>query len=328
MQSVGEDAGEWSEPQQPSMEGFEKLSQYRPLWKTVESGPVRQVVEMRQETSHATVVQRVILYSDLKQIDIETSLVKWDGTKYREFRLAFPMNMPTGKVAYEVPFGTVEVGVDEMKGIAGERYTTPVAAVRPRSLQNWIDISDNDIGVTFGSSVAVWDYFDPTNQPMSSPMLQPILLASRRSCHGAGPWYLQSGDHHFRFSLTTHRPGWKNGRRFGVASNTPLFVVYNPDPAAKQSLPEERGFFSVSVDNIALSTIKKCEDDNSVIVRVFEDSGKDVTSRLRMGFPLRGLEMTNLIEEEGIPGKFKLDEVTFGVTHNAIQTMKLIPLFR
>jgi alpha-mannosidase len=328
MQSVGEDAGEWSEPQQPSMEGFEKIGQYRPQWKIIENGPLRQVVEVRQEMTHATVIQRVILYSDVKQIDIEASLLKWDGTRYREFRLAFPMNTSAGRVTYEVPFGTVGVGTDEMKGIAGERYRTPVAAVRPRSIQNWIDVSDNDIGVTFASSVAAWDYLDPTDQPASVPLLQPILLASRRSCHGAGPWYLQTGDHQFRFSLTSHRPGWKNGRRFGVGSNTPLSVVYNPDPATRQSLPEEKGFFSVSVENIALSTIKKCEDDNSVIIRVFEDSGKDVTAKLRMGFPLRGLEMTNMIEEEGTPGKFNLDEVTFGITHNAIQTMKLIPLFR
>ena len=328
MQSVGEDAGEWLEPQQPTMEGFEKLSNYRPTWRLVESGPVRQVVEIKQEISHATILQRVILYGELKQIDFETSLLKWDGTKYREFRLAFPLKMQHAQVAYEVPFGTVEAGNDEMKGTAGERYTTEVSAVHPRSIQNWISASDNDIGVTIGSSVAVWDYRDPTDQPMSSPVLQPVLLASRRSCHGAGPWYLQAGDHHYRFSLTTHRPGWRNGRRFGVSSNTPLMVVFNPSPSAKPTLPEEKGFFSLSVENIALSTIKKCEDDDNVIIRLYEDSGKDVSARLRFAVPLRAAEMTNIIEEEGKPGQFKLDEVTFGLTHYSIQTMKLVPLFR
>jgi len=328
MQSVGEDAGEWSEPQQPTMEGFEKVSSYKPAWRLVESGPVRQVVELKQEVNHATILQRVILYSELKQIDFETSLLKWGGAKYREFRLAFPLKMQRGQVAYEVPFGTVEMENDEMKGSAGERYTTEVSAVRPRSIQNWIGVSDNEIGVTIGSSVAVWDERDPTDQPMSSPLLQPVLLASRRSCHGAGPWYLQAGDHHYRFSLTTHRPGWRNGRRFGVSSNTPLFVMFNPSSSAKPTLPEEKGFFSLSVDNIALSTIKKCDDDDNVIIRLYEDAGKDVAARLRFAVPLRGVEMTNIIEEEGKPGQFKLDEVMFGLTHYSIQTMKVFPLFR
>ena len=328
MQSVGEDAGEWSEPQQPTMEDFEKLSGYRPVWHLVESGPIRQVVEMKQDINHATILQRAILYSELKQIDFETSLLKWDGTRYREFRLAFPLKMQRGRVAYEVPFGTVEVGNDEMKAAAGERYTTEVSAIRPRSIQNWIGVSDNDIGVTISSSVAVWDYVDPTDQPMSSPVLQPVLLASRKSCHGAGPWYLQAGDHHYRFSLTTHRPGWRNGRRFGVGANTPLAVVFNSIASAKPTLPEEKGFFSLSVDNVALSTIKKCDDDNNVIIRLYEDAGKDVSARLRFAVPLRGAEMTNIIEEEGKPGQFKLDEVTFGLTHHSIQTMKLFPLMR
>jgi alpha-mannosidase len=325
MQSVGQDAGEWSEPQQPTMEGFDKLSNYRPAWRLVESSPVRQVAEIRQPIGHATAVQRVILYGALKQIDFETSLLKWDGTKYREFRLAFPMKMQSGQVAYEVPFGTVEIGTDEMKGPAGERYQTEVPTLHPRSIQNWIGVSDSEIGVTIGSSVAVWDYRDPTDQPLRSPMLQPVLLASRRSCHGLGPWYLQEGDHHFRFSLTTHRAGWKNGRRFGMATNAPLTATFNPTIIAKPSLPEEKSFFSLSADNIVLSTIKKCEDDDGAVIRLYEDAGKDASARMRFTSPLQGAQITNIIEEEGKPTPFKVDEIPFVLTHHAIQTIKVMP---
>jgi alpha-mannosidase len=325
MQSIGQDAGEWSEPQQPTMDGFDKLSNYKPPWRLVESGPVRQVVETRQDIGHATVVQRIILYGTLKQVDFETSLLKWDGTKYREFRLAFPMNMTNGQVAYEVPFATVEVGKDEMKGAAGERYTTDAAVIRPRSIQNWIDVSDNDIGVTMSSSVAVWDYQDPTDRPMSVPMLQPVLLASRRSCHGLGPWYLQEGDHFYRFSLTSHRPGWRNGRHFGVAANNPLSVVFNPIASARPTLPEQRGFFSIGAENAVLSTMKKCEDDDAVIIRVYEDAGTNSLVRLRFPTLLQRAQSTNIIEEEGIPASFKLDELRFPLMHWAIQTFKVTP---
>jgi hypothetical protein len=37
-------------------------------------------------------------------------------------------------------------------------------------------------------------------------------LASRRSCHGEGNWYLQEGDHHYRFSVTSHAAGWRTYR--------------------------------------------------------------------------------------------------------------------
>jgi alpha-mannosidase len=295
------------------------------VWQIVESGPVRQVAETRQDIGHATVVERVILYNAVKQIDLEISLLKWDGTKYREFRLAFPMKAQAAQIAYEVPFGTVEIGKDEMKGSAGERYTSEVRALRPRSIQNWISVSDNDIGVTFGSSVAVWDYRDPTDQPLEAPMLQPVLLTSRRSCHGLGPWYLQEGDHSYRFSLTSHRPGWRNGRHFGAAANNPLTVVFNPTPSTTPTLPEQRGFFSINADNAVLSTMKKCEDDDNVIVRLYEDAGKDISARMRFVTPMLRAQSTNIIEEEGIPASYKLDELQFPLMHWSIQTFKVSP---
>jgi alpha-mannosidase len=324
MQSVGQDAGEWSEPQQPTMEGFDKLSNYKPTWRLVESGPVRQVVETQQDIGHATVVQRIVDYNVLKQIDFETSMLKWDGMKYREFRLAFPMKMEKGRVAYETPFATVEAGNDEMKGVAGERYQTGVSKIRPRSIQNWISVSDDEIGVTLSSSVAVWDYQDPTDQPLGFPMLQPVLLASRRSCHGLGPWYLQEGDHSFRFSLTSHRPGWRNSRRFGVGANSPLTVTFNPTWSPKANLPEQRGFFSFGAGNVVLSTIKKCEDDDNVIIRLYEDSGKDVSARFRIAAPIVGAQITNIIEEEGKPTSWKMDEVPISLTHHSIMTLKVL----
>lgn len=328
MQSVGEDAGEWSEPQQPTMEGFDKLSNYNPGWRLIEHGNVRQVAELRQEINHVTVVQRIVLYSTVKQIDFETDLLKWDGTKYREFRLAFPLKLEAGRITYEIPFGAVEVGKDEMKGNAGERYVKEVSTIRPRSIQNWINASDNDIGVTFGSSVAVWDYHDPTDQPMTSPLLQPILLTSRKSCHGLGPWYLQEGDHAYRFSMTSHRPDWRNGRRFGVAANAPVMVAFNPRPSGPPTLPEEKSFFSVAADNIVLSTMKKCEDDDAVVLRFYEDAGMNGTAKVRFATPLQSVQNTNIIEEEGRPMPLKIDEISLKLPHHSIETYKVVPRFR
>jgi len=327
MQSVGEDAGEWAEPQQPTMEGFDRLSSHNPEWHLVESGAVRQVVEMRQDMQHVVVVQRVILYRSLKQIDFETDLLQWDGTKYREFRLGFPVRMPKGQIAYEVPFGTLEVGKDEMKGAAGERYTQEVATVHPRSVQNWISASDENFGVTMSSSVSVWDYQDPTGPANGVTLLQPILLASRKSCHGEGNWYLQNGDHHYRFSLTSHRPGWRNGRRFGVGANVPITVVCNRVPAPGRSLPERLSLFSIDAANVVLSTMKMGDDDDRVVLRVWESDGKEAHPTLKLHWPVSGAERTDIIEEEGIPTAVTRDGVTITMGHHSIETLKLVPWY-
>jgi alpha-mannosidase len=323
MQSIGEDAGEWDEPQQPTMEGFDKLSNHAVSWTSVEAGPVRDVVEARYLLQHVIVVQRITLYHTMKRIDFDISLLGWDGTRYREFRLAFPVRADLNRVAYEVPFGVVEVGKGEMQGAAGERYKQIVSRVRPRGIQNWIGASGNRFGITLSSSVAVWDYQDPTDLSKNIPLLQPVLLASRRSCHGEGPWYLQPGDHHYHFSLTSHTAGWRNGQRHGVAANAPLLAVVNPPKTPAPSLPVSKSFFSLDSDQLMLSTMKKSEDDGTVTVRVYNSGENAIDTQIELFSPLSKVEETNLLEEHGTLLTHKDNRVNIRVGRNAVSTFKL-----
>jgi len=325
MQSVGEDAGEWSEPQQPTMEGFDKLGNHPASWRSVESGPVRDVVEARYALAHADVIQRVVLYHAVKRIDFEVSLLGWNGTPYREFRLAFPVRAEQGRVAYEVPFGVLDVGAGEMQGAAGERYTQEVSQVRPRAIQNWIGLYGSRTGVTLSSSVAVWDYLNPTDPAPDRFLLQPVLLASRRSCHGEGPWYLQKGDHHYRFSLTSHGPARQSGKRQGVEANAPLIAVVDPPRDPQARLAESGSFVSLDADNLVLSTMKKCEDDETVIVRLFDDAGKATSGHLEMFIPVQKAEETNLLEEVSTTAPIEGNRIAVQAGPYAIHTLKLTP---
>lgn len=323
MQSVGNGAGEFAEVQQPTMEGFEKMSDYKPNWRCTESGPVRHIFESVQRINHCTVRQRILLYASIKRIDFETDIFGWDGTKWREFRLAFPLKMASGAVAYEVPMGVVQVGKDEIRGAAGERYVQPCKDVRPREVQDWFHASDGKSGVTISSSVAVFDWIDPTTTPVSYPVLQPILLASRKSCHSKGNWYLQAGDHSYRFSLYSHRGDWREGYRFGAQSNQPLEALCISEGGANAALPEEKSFCSADEDAVIISTIKKCEDDDGVIIRCFEIEGKDVNSAIQWFESPGRAERTNIIEEEGSPLTTEGNSVRLPVGHNAIETIKI-----
>jgi len=327
MQSVGNGAGEFADVQQPTMVGFDKVSRHRPKW-TVndsETGPVQTVWNLRQTLKHCTIEQTLRLYNDIKKIDFEISILDWDGTESREFRMALPVNADQAKIAYEVPLGVLEIGKDEIEGAAGERYLTPCKDVHPREVLNFVTAGNQTFGVTMSSSVAVFDWIDPTTDPVGYPVLQPILLASRKSCHGQGNWYLQAGDHHYRFSVLSHKGDWKNGYRFGIESNTPLQVVAGITPAQNAALPEVKSFFEVSADNVVVSTIKKCDDDDSVIVRLYDIEGKDSKTTFKTFFPVAAVEHTNIIEEEGraLPGSGKAFKTKIG--HHAIETFKLIP---
>jgi alpha-mannosidase len=83
--------------------------------------------------------------------------------------MAMPVNTSNGEVAYEVPYGVVRVGKDEMPGAAGERYETPNAELHPHGIANWINVSGEKLGLTLSSSVAVADYIDPTDTTFAAP---------------------------------------------------------------------------------------------------------------------------------------------------------------
>jgi alpha-mannosidase len=330
MRSVGNGAGEFGRVQQPTMEGFDKLSRHGAKWAfdPLESGPIKAVFRLEQKLENCTVEERISVFNTIKRIDCEVSLLDWDGTPYREFRLAVPVNAIRGQVAYEVPMGVVEVGKSEIPGTGGPaygnlNYDELCSEIRPREVQNFLSASGADFGVTLTTSVAVNDYQDPTPAPVDYPLLQPVLLASRRSCHGEGNWYLQEGDHLYRFSLTSHRAGWKNGYRRGIQANSPLFPVVDPGQADGAALPEEKSFLSVSAPNVLVSTIKKCEDDDSVIVRLFDIEGKDSVVEMIAFAPIARAEHVNLIEEEGRAMPYQNQNLKVKVGHHAIETLKL-----
>ena len=121
--------------------------------------------------------------------------------------------------------------------------------------------------------MAVADWIDPTREAVDYPVLQGLLLASHKSCHGEGNWYHQTGNHHFKFSIKSHKPNDKTSYKFGTSSNHPFRAVLKQSANKKGQLPSEMSFFNTSDDMVRISTIKKSEDDDHVIMRLVEMEG-------------------------------------------------------
>jgi len=323
MQSVGNGAGEFSEVQQPSMEGFDKTGNYDTAWEKVADGPVSTSFKFRQHVRYAVVEETVIVYHQVKRIDFSIDIKNWQAILYREFRAAFPLNMSSPKITYEVPMGVVEVGKDELKGAAGNIYLTECKLIHPRSLTDWVNASDNQFGATISSSVIAFDYLDPTPNPSPATLIQPILMASRRSCHGEGNEYLQLGDHHFSFSLFVQEAGWQKGFHEGKQAQNKLYSVIDPVRAKYTPLAEAQSFFSTKGGLTFLSAIKKSDNDNSLIMRLVEMDGKDQDVDLEMFMSVKNLLRTNLIEGDGkdMRQSGKVFDIKLG--KNSIETFQL-----
>ncbi|HEY3860644.1 MAG TPA: discoidin domain-containing protein [Verrucomicrobiae bacterium] len=322
---LGTDAGEFVSVPLPVMDStFDRVSNYKPSWKLLEHGPVRTVYGLEQPLRDTTVRQRVVIWNQIKRVDCEVDLDEFNGELWREFRMALPPAMEHPKLVYEVPMGTVEIGRDEIPtngGLANDRlnYSQPSRDIHPRQVQNFIDASDALGGLTMSSSVSVFDWVDPAARIPGAPILQPVLLASRKSCNSAGVWYPQAGSHSFRFPITSHSGDWRNGWRDGIAANHPLLAVL-PAGESLGGLPAEISFASVTGSHVMLTAIKKAEDGDGVAVRACEMEGKDGPAVLRMFRPLKSAARTSIIEEDARPAEVADGCLSLQGGHHAIET--------
>jgi alpha-mannosidase len=207
--------------------------------------------------------------------------------------------MQNATVAYEVPFGTVKVGQDEII-TAGDRYTPLCKDVHPRAILDWISVSDNEMSVTLSSSVAAADWIDPTSQN-ENIVLQHLLLASRTSVHWEGNRYSQEGNHYYNNILTSNKTGDIAGMRIAKQQNDPLQVKIYPNKSNDVTLPESASFFNIDKENVIITTIKKAEDTDNLIIRMSDAEGKNARVNLNSFFNIDKVQQTNIIEENPQP---------------------------
>jgi len=317
------------------------------------------------ECLQVDVTQKISIYKTVKKIDFEIALEKWnqDGSgatcneacNYnKEFRMALPLQITEdeSRIFYEVPMGVLEFGVNDLEkdavsdtpanvpgGWAREwnpmtssyqtnRYTQASEDIHLREIQNFMTAANSTIGVTMSSSVAVADWKDIYHPTASNPsvIMQPLLLASRRSCHGDdddlgyyGNWFIQTGDHYFSFSLLSHGvgsgyAGWENGYKYGVSPNNPLIGVIQTETVDTPNLPESYSFLSVTSDddNVIVTAFKKAEGtgNGDIILRMVELQGKQTSVTVSIPFTdIVSVYPTNLIEEI-VPGTAPVGNVT------------------
>lgn len=328
LEYKGNGAGEFTQMTEPTMGGYNKMSNNDSKWKIVEDGAVFTEYENSVKFKHTEVVQKIRVYHQEKKIDFFIDLLNWDGTHNREFRFAIPLNMEESKIKYEEPLAIAEVGKTEMKSAPGGwawggSYDSKPVTVHPREVLNFISAENKEMVVAMATDVALADWIDPTREAVSYPVLQGLLLASHKSCHGEGNWYHQTGDHHFKFSLATNKPSQGFGYQFGTSSNHPLRSVFK-DHSGEGKLPESMSFFDISDPMVRISTIKKSEKGDDLIIRLVEMEGKDKQPSVKLALPFKELIKTNLIEEEESKLKDSGNNFKIDIGRNAIDTYKLI----
>jgi alpha-mannosidase len=302
----------WEDPEIVTMANFDRTGNHPFSVKDFVQTSVRSTAVREAAFKNFKLRQSYHLYHGLPRLDVETEILGWDGQKDRELRVAFPINLDDARLSYEVPFGTVEMGKDELDftllppDVDTQFVPSIYGADKPmrfREAINWIDASSQayqKAGCLTASDCTVHLFKDETTNPVSYPVLQHVLLSTRKSlAWNPDYWFTQAGDHRYRSALMPHQGDWRLRYRDAIAFNYPLvaFVGEQSQAQSGEALPVEQSFLRLEPCNLILTAMKKSEDGSHVVIRFYEAEGNQTDARIHLPRAIRSAWRTSLIEE-------------------------------
>jgi alpha-mannosidase len=286
-----------------------------------ENDAVRTVYKLSGSVADIPIVQRLILYQDLKRLDIENSL-DWKEPRYVKVEQLFPTQPSNTQMFYGIPFGANSVknimpgtgpqAGDEIQRGAWEKY---------RMIQDWVFAGTPEWGVTVAADHQLVELEDGL---IRANMIRGQRYTSVKIVRGdevASIQYPVKGHYLFRYSFSSGPGDWKAFRsyQFGMGFNNGLVPVSVVDEISSKSLPPTHSFCSLQSDNLVISALKESETDRSIILRVYEIQGAKAETPVTFLGQQRAFRETNLLEQELSPGV----QNALRVNPNEIKTIKL-----
>jgi alpha-mannosidase len=263
--------------------------------------PLRAAVRFTRKFGASTLEQRMVLDAGSRVLRFETD-VDWQE-EHRLLKVAFPVAVHSTRATYEIQFGHVERTTHA--NTSWDRARFEVCAHR------WADLGEAGYGVAllndckFGYDI------------LGSVMRLSLLRAPTHPDPTA-----DRGRHRFTYALMPH-PG--DFREAGViaaaeALNAPLRVVSSGlDAGAERSLIE------VDTPQVVVEAIKRAEDSDAIIVRLYEAWGGRCRAGLRTSLPARRATLCDLLERERSEVSVRDGELYLELGPFKIVTLKLEP---
>jgi alpha-mannosidase len=163
--------------------------------------------------------------------------------------------------------------------------------------QRWADLGDGDYGVALLNDCKHgYDIHDGV-------MRLSLLRAPTHPDPGA-----DQGRHRFTYALLPHPGDFRTARVIEAAEE--LNDLLGPPPS----------LVSVDTPQVRMSAVKRAEDSDAVIVRVYEAWGRPCRARITTSVPHSRVAVCDLLERETEDGSLELDLGPFQVV-----TLKLEP---
>ena len=250
----------------------------------------------------STICQTIFLYNEDERIDFVTS-ADWNED-HMMLKAEFPFDLHANEATYEIQYGSVKRPTHTNTSWDDARFEV--------CAQKWMDVSEENYGVSIlndckygyganGSDITITLLRSPT---------EPNPVADK-------------GHHEFTYSLLPHNCSLSESHTVQESYKLNAKPVCREITAQSGSLPEEFSLVSVNSENVIIETVKKAEDDDGIIIRLYEHGNRRETVCLTFGFPAAEAFVCDLMETEQGTLAVADNTVSFEVKPFEIVTLKI-----
>ncbi len=258
----------------------------------IETDRPKAILKHTYQYNHSRLVQRIVLTQGSRKIEFHNRL-RWRETQTM-LRTSFSVNIQAEKANYEIQFGHIERPTHQ--------NTTWDLAKDEVPAQKWADISQRDYGVALLNDskygYKIKDNVIDLNLLRSAPypgakFVDDSEVKEEQPHHG----YTDQNDHFFSYALYPHPGDHIEGKVIQAAYefNVPLQVYQIRKNSEKDQSVDS--FIKLSSEKVIVSSVKKAEDNDDVILRLYESTNSSLRTKMKFAFCLKKAEEVNLMEE-------------------------------
>ena len=262
----------------------------------VERGPVRAAAEVVKKFGNSQIRQRISL-GPTPGIRFDTEIDWREEDKL--LKVAFPVHVNAARATYEIQFGNVERPTH--LNTSWDMAKFEVCA------QKWVDLSEGDLGVALIND-------GKYGHDIHGNVMRMSLLRAPK----APDPLCDMGIHRFSYALVPHFGPYHHA---GIVQSAYAFNA----PVRSRRLAPRTGqpgtlpsLMQCDDRNVIIEAVKKAEDSNDLIVRLYEchnnrGSAELVCARKPVGAALCDLEETEIAELELSDGMVRFDYKPFEI---------------
>jgi alpha-mannosidase len=297
--------------------------------KLLEKGPARLRVLVKycyaQEGRPDSIfVQEIILHHGVPLVEFKLH-VDWHA-EHRLAKVAFPLNVHSDFTSYEAPYGFIT-----RRNPVSQDATPAERAKYEVPGQKWIDHSSEDgsYGVSLLNDCKYG--FDAPNDMIRMTLLRSAGHPTElRGVFGlpvdeaAQTEFTDQGEHHIAYALYPHHSDFKAALTIRKAYEFNYPLVPLVEPSHEGELPKAYSFVSVQPDNVILTVIKKAEESDGIIMRLYETLGQDTKVVIRSAEVLKDARETDLLENETSEMPVQNGTIKLPISKHEIKTIRIV----